>query len=143
MNMPTLSETERLLWNCLCYLVGVDDINKQGLIDDVERHFGVADDTAVKPIDNQLTDAIKTLRIIKAGEYGEGASFPRKEAGECLRRLGVDDGGSTPDDISVKYNELIFAVGIKHDNESRHDTALRYINEAEKGSDEVKNMDHG
>lgn len=31
-----------------------------------------------------------------------------------------------------KYNELIFAVGYKYPNESRHETALRYILNAEK-----------
>ncbi len=29
------------------------------------------------------------------------------------------------------YFELIYAVGIKHPNETRHETALRYIKQAE------------
>lgn len=33
-----------------------------------------------------------------------------------------------------KYNELIYAVARKFDNESRHQTALRYINEIENQS---------
>lgn len=36
------------------------------------------------------------------------------------------------EDISVKYNELIFAVGNKYPNETRHETALKYIRRAEK-----------
>lgn len=38
------------------------------------------------------------------------------------------------EDISDKYNELIFAVGNKYENETRHETALRYIRSAEKYS---------
>ena len=34
------------------------------------------------------------------------------------------------------YHELIFAVGNKHKGETRHETALRYIREAETGSTE-------
>lgn len=32
------------------------------------------------------------------------------------------------------YNELIYQVGMKHDGETRHQTALRYIKQAEEGS---------
>jgi len=35
-----------------------------------------------------------------------------------------------------KYNELIFAVGNKYQGETRHETALRYIKQAEQGSGE-------
>lgn len=31
-----------------------------------------------------------------------------------------------------KYNELVFAVASKHTNETRHETALRYIQEGER-----------
>jgi hypothetical protein len=31
----------------------------------------------------------------------------------------------------AKYNELLFAVGNKYPNETRHETALRYIRAAE------------
>ena len=37
----------------------------------------------------------------------------------------------TPIDYKKKYLELIYAVATKTPNESRHETALRYINEAE------------
>jgi hypothetical protein len=43
------------------------------------------------------------------------------------------------EELRAKYDELIFAVGIKHPNETRHQTALRYIQRAETGgSDEAK-----
>ena len=35
-------------------------------------------------------------------------------------------------DVSKLYWELIYAVGIKHPNETRHETALRYIRDAER-----------
>ena len=35
-----------------------------------------------------------------------------------------------------KYSELIFAVGNKYQGETRHETALRYIKQAEQGSGE-------
>lgn len=34
-------------------------------------------------------------------------------------------------ELEAKYNELIMAVARKFPNETRHQTALRYINEAE------------
>ena len=37
-----------------------------------------------------------------------------------------------------QYNELIMAVGRKFPNESRHETALRYIKEAEQKGGEGK-----
>jgi hypothetical protein len=39
--------------------------------------------------------------------------------------------------LRLQYNELLMAVENKYEGESRHETALRYIQEAERGSDEV------
>ena len=69
---------------------------------------------------------------------------------ECIR-LGMNTDNSQPDgkydvlafirtlaqragEMDKKYHELIFAVGNCYSGESRHETALRYIREAEKGS---------
>lgn len=41
------------------------------------------------------------------------------------------------EEASEKYHELILAVGNKHPNETRHETALRYIRQAEEGSSEA------
>ena len=41
------------------------------------------------------------------------------------------------------YNELLFAVGRKHLNETRHQTALRYIRQAEMPSSEPAKAAHG
>lgn len=38
-------------------------------------------------------------------------------------------------DLMKKYNELIMSVERKHEGESRHETALRYIREAERSGD--------
>ena len=35
-------------------------------------------------------------------------------------------------EVEEKYYELLFAVGIKFPNETRHETALRYIRQAKK-----------
>jgi hypothetical protein len=48
-----------------------------------------------------------------------------------------------PDAIAAKYNELLMAVAQKHPDETRHETALRYITQAENQSnapDRAKEM---
>ena len=35
------------------------------------------------------------------------------------------------EEVRTKYNQLLYAVATKHDNETRHETALRYILERE------------
>ena len=44
--------------------------------------------------------------------------------------------GHTPGPLTVEhlYNELLFAVGNKYPGETRHQTALRYIRQAESHS---------
>ncbi len=37
-----------------------------------------------------------------------------------------------PCEVSLKYNELLYAVARKFPGESRHETALRYIRDAER-----------
>lgn len=38
------------------------------------------------------------------------------------------------------YHELILAVGNKYEGETRHETALRYIRQAEQGTSEAKDV---
>ncbi len=47
--------------------------------------------------------------------------------------------------LTKQYHELLFAVGRKFDNESRHETALRYIQEAENRATQgdAKEQHHG
>lgn len=42
-----------------------------------------------------------------------------------------------------EYDELILAVGNKHKGETRHQTALRYIQDAEKSSGEAEEIKNG
>ena len=43
--------------------------------------------------------------------------------------------------VESLYYELLYQVGIKHPNESRHDTALRYLRNAEKSGDQCEKME--
>ena len=45
--------------------------------------------------------------------------------------------GAPAPDYQTLYHELLYQVGMKHPGESRHETALRYLRNAEKGSDSV------
>ncbi len=60
------------------------------------------------------TEAIDLLKI---------ATSALVEKLECMR--------NERDEARKMYNELIFAVGMKHPSESRHETAKRYIRNAE------------
>jgi len=42
------------------------------------------------------------------------------------------------DRLVASYNELLYAVAQKHPNESRHDTALRYLREHERPSGQAQ-----
>ena len=42
--------------------------------------------------------------------------------------------------IKTKYNELIMAVGNKYKDETRHETALRYIRQTENNSEVIRDM---
>jgi hypothetical protein len=53
------------------------------------------------------------------------------EACAAMPRCNVCHKTKKLDGIKTKYNELLFAVEGKFDNETRHETALRYIKEAE------------
>ncbi len=48
--------------------------------------------------------------------------------GEALGRV------PPADDYKALYHELLYQVGVKHPGESRHDTALRYLRQAETGT---------
>ena len=60
---------------------------------------------------------------------------PRYEAALALLGAALPVVGDAPRcEWREKYHELLFAVGKKHPGESRHETALRYIQEAERPS---------
>lgn len=41
-------------------------------------------------------------------------------------------------ELRAKYDELIYAVECKYEGETRHETALRYIRQAEAGCDDAE-----
>ncbi|HUT60669.1 MAG TPA: hypothetical protein VNA25_22720 [Phycisphaerae bacterium] len=43
-----------------------------------------------------------------------------------------------PEPVAAKYHELLYAVASKFPDESRHETALRYIRNAERGPDQCE-----
>jgi len=46
-----------------------------------------------------------------------------------------------PEDVEKLYNELLYAVTRKFSNETRHQTALRYIQETEKHSNDTQSSE--
>jgi hypothetical protein len=50
----------------------------------------------------------------------------------------VRSGLAEQESLRDKYNQLLFAVTNKHEGETRHETALRYIRQVEQGSSDPK-----
>jgi len=77
----------------------------------------------------------KPLWILICGELGCGVNIlaDEFEGSEHVAQLESDNEG-----MRERYYELILAVGTKCPDETRHETALRYIFEAEQGSTEAK-----
>ena len=64
------------------------------------------------------------------------AHIAADEQAEMAKEIVRLSEATSPDAVLVgKYHELIYEVATKFPNESRHDTALRYIRERENGSD--------
>ena len=56
---------------------------------------------------------------------------------DALREAIREQRTKDPNDYKALYHELIYAVASKYPNESRHQTALRYITRAETSSGEA------
>ena len=69
------------------------------------------------------------------GNYGEDQFDADDEKDEHIIEL-----ESEIAELRKDYMELIYAVATKYPNETRHETALRYIQEYESGSDEPADM---
>lgn len=70
------------------------------------------------------SDAVKVRRIWKMA--AQESALPHLHM-----KPPVSVGGAETCTHKAKYDELIYAVAQKHEGESRHDTALRYIQERE------------
>ena len=80
-------------------------------------------------------DVTPRLRQLIAKWWHSNQMNERRCASE-LEAILLSAGGSAPrvesrTDVSVKYQELLYAVETKHPGETRHETALRYIRQAE------------
>jgi hypothetical protein len=72
------------------------------------------------------------IRTAVHSPYGSVFRNPYKHQQAVLAAL--DAALAEPDAIAAKYNELLMAVAQKHPDETRHETALRYITQAENQS---------
>lgn len=64
---------------------------------------------------------------VSSGECGVSHSYRFSDVKQSLLLSAKDSPGC----VLTKYNELLYAVGQKYPGESRHETALRYIRQAE------------
>jgi len=74
------------------------------------------------------------IRIAFYNPYGSEFRNPYKHQQAALAVLAAALAEQKPDAIAAKYNELLMAVAQKHPDETRHETALRYITQAENQS---------
>lgn len=73
-------------------------------------------------------DAKEVIRVFILEEKSKSYEEGQRDEREVI--IGEED-------IKKKYMELIYAVAHKYSGEIRHETALRYILNAEKGGDDV------
>lgn len=81
-----------------------------------------------------MTDTITLPRAVVEQVREALLSFDNwwdDEADTALAALDAALAEPEPDAIAAKYNELLMAVGHKYPGETRHETALRYITQAE------------
>ena len=83
----------------------------------------------------------KARRMLKSALTQNAAATQTREASannasQEDSRLSVSrsDVAAAPDMVQEKYHELLYAVGNKWPGETRHETALRYIRQAEQSS---------
>lgn len=77
---------------------------------------------------------LHTMHVLRVTELQKEIDELKANRAETLVRQG-DSQPMLRTDIEEKYNELIMAVAKKFTNETRHETALRYIKEAESFND--------
>lgn len=75
--------------------------------------------------EKQLAECIR--QAIEAGDFMRHVIVDQRVNKQCVTYLPFQE----CDRIRTLYNELILAVSMKHDGETRHETALRYIRERE------------
>ena len=88
---------------------------------------------ALRAIDSAMQGVLPYFEIRRSIGTVE---FPESAHGVAVRALAAHSAQAQPPaasvtDVSAKYHELLFAVQKKFPNESRHATALRYIQQME------------
>lgn len=114
-----------------------------------DRHqvfVGVHVDVEVFDAQRQRAEFIRNLAHAITNHLADKILIPRdkekelkfaRDWREIMNEYSPDSLGSYEATIEAKYQELIYAVGQKHPGETRHQTALRYIQQAEEGSNEA------
>lgn len=87
--------------------------------------------------EKQLADCIR--QAIEAGDLMRHVIVDNRLNKQCVTYLPFQE----YDRIRTLYNELIFAVSMKHDGKTRHETALRYIRERESDNLTTGEENHG
>ena len=95
-----------------------DTLNK--ILEPLLRNHEIAVEALTR---DQLVDAIR--QAIKCGDFAR--LVESRGQTQCV----VYRPFAEANRLSGLYHELLFAVVRKHDDETRHETALRYIREAE------------
>lgn len=97
----------------------------------------ITDETVESTLRNLLKEQNGAVETLTTNQFCE-AVLQAISAGD-FRRLVTTDGAQSVnyipfrelESLRAKYYELIYAVATKHDGETRHETALRYIKERE------------
>jgi len=83
----------------------------------------------MKGLDKQVQKIGDTVQEWKKGRLALAAYLDKEIP--VLVAQAVQEALAKQKDITEKYNELIMAVGRKYEGETRHETALKYIKQAE------------
>ena len=133
-DMEVLAEQVHKAYCKYCIDINGEEYWTKGDYSKLKDETKVADRYTVKAV-LSLIEPILAKQILKVEELEAEAklgNIPYKEAIALKDRV---------KDIEAKYNELIMAVGKKWKDETRHQTALRYIRQAEEcntGTGEAK-----
>lgn len=94
-------------------------VNNSALFGELVRKHQLAVETLTE---HQLAEAIR--QAIASGDFIRNVVVDGRQSVTYIPWLEVDR-------LRSIYNELLYAVASKHEGETRHETALRYIRERE------------
>jgi hypothetical protein len=97
--------------------------------------------TGSREIDAKLRSAIADVKQALAAPVQPGRNH--YEDGDVFERIAAMNKPPAAASVQELYNELLYAVVRVHPNETRHQTALRYIQQAESGGADQCTAAHG